>query len=163
MHKRMALGAAVIAVLLTTTPAVAQSVQTGTAPTVTATGTGQTRVTPKNRHSNASIAAAVDAARRASIAGALKEAHEYARDYAKAVGLKLGSVISVSDAQANSIGFYGPGPIVIGPFGPGQYCGTVQQLVGRPVKGQKPKFKKVHRCIVPRFAFTTLTVTYSAS
>ena len=23
--------------------------------------------------------------------------------------------------------------------------------------------KKVHRCIVPRFAFTSLTVTYSAS
>jgi hypothetical protein len=27
----------------------------------------------------------------------------------------------------------------------------------------KPKFKQVHRCIVPQFAYTTLTVTYSAT
>ena len=161
MHIRMAFGAALIAVILTTTPATAQPAQTATAPTVTATGTGQTRVTPKNRHSNASIAAAVDSARKASIAGALKEAHEYAQDYAKAVGLRLGSVISVSDAQTNGF-FYGPGPVGIGPFGPGQYCGTIQQVVGRPVNGHKPRFKKVHRCIVPRFAYTTLTVMYSA-
>ena len=161
MHIRMAFGAALIAVILTTTPATAQPAQTATAPTVTATGTGQTRVTPKNRHSNASIAAAVDAARKASIAGALKEAHEYAQDYAKAVGLRLGSVISVSDAQTNGF-FYGPGPVGIGPFGPGQYCGTIQRVVRRPVNGHKPRFNKVHRCIVPRFAYTTLTVTYSA-
>ena len=40
---------------------------------------------PKNRRSNASIAAAVDAARKASIGGALMEAHEYAIDYAQAM------------------------------------------------------------------------------
>ncbi len=90
------------------------------------------------------------------------EAHEYAIDYAQAVGVTLGNVISVSDAQTN--GPYGPGPYAaIGPFGPGQYCGTVRQVVGRPVKGQKPKLKKVHRCFVPRFASISLTVTYSAS
>ncbi len=163
MHKRMALGVALIAALLATTPAVAQPAPTSTAQTITATGTGQTRVKPKNRHSNASIVAAVDAARKASIAGALKEAHEYALDYAKAVGMTLGSVISVSDAQANGFAIYGPGPVVIGPFGPGRYCGTVSQPVGRPVDGQKPTLKKVHRCFVPSFAFTTLAVTYSAS
>ncbi len=76
--------------------------------------------------------------------------------------MTLGNVISVSDAQTNSV--YGPGPdAAIGPFGPGQCCGTVTQVVGRPLKGQKPKFKKVHRCVVPRFAFISLTVTYSAS
>ena len=94
MHKRMALGAAVLGVLLVTAPAVAAPAQSASGDTITATGTGQTRVVPKNRHSNASIAAAVDAARKASIAGALKEAHEYAVDYAKAVGMTLGSVIS---------------------------------------------------------------------
>jgi uncharacterized protein YggE len=153
-------GVAAIAILLGAMPAIAQSAPSSTGDTITATGTGQTRVMPKDRHRNASIAAAVDRAHKASIGGALKEAHEYAADYAKAVGLKLGSVISVSDA-AN--GFYGPGPLGIGPFGPGQYCGQIRRVVGRPVKGQKPRFKTVHRCIVPRFAYATLTVTYSAS
>jgi uncharacterized protein YggE len=162
MQRRLVLGAAVIVALLFATPAVAQPGQSQSGDTITATGTGQTRVLPKNRHSSASIAAAVDAARKASIAGALEEAHEYALDYAKAVGFTVGGVISVSDVQTN--GFYGPGPAAgIGPFGPGQYCGTVRQLVGRPVNGRKPTFRKVHRCFVPRFAYTTLSVTYAAS
>jgi uncharacterized protein YggE len=149
-----------IALLLGTTPAIAQPATSSTAQTITATGTSQTRVVPKNRNSNASIAAAVERAHRASIAGALKEAHEYAELYAKAVGMTLGSVISVSDAQN---GFYGPGPFAFGPFGPGRFCGTVTRVVGRPVRGQKPKLKRVHRCFVPQFAFATLTVTYAAS
>jgi uncharacterized protein YggE len=149
-----------IALLLGTTPAIAQPATSSTAQTITATGTSQTRVVPKNRNSNASIAAAVERAHKASIAGALKEAHEYAELYAKAVGMTLGSVISVSDAQN---GFYGPGPFAFGPFGPGRFCGTVTRVVGRPVRGQKPKLKRVHRCFVPQFAFATLTVTYAAS
>jgi Protein of unknown function (DUF541) len=162
MRIRTSLGAAVAGVLLVTPAAIAQPAGSSSGDTVTATGTAQGRVVPKDRHSNASIAKAVDRARKAAIAGALKEAHEYALDYASAAGLKLGGVVSVSDAQTN--GFYGPGPgLVIGPFGPGQYCGTTRQPIGRPVKGKPVKFKTVHRCFVPRFAFTTLTVTYSAS
>lgn len=153
------LGAVVLALLLATTPAVAQPATSSTAQTITATGTAQKRVAPKDRGSNASIAAAVEKAHKASIAGALKEAHEYAELYAKAVGMTLGSVISVSDAQN---GFYGPGNI-IGPFGADRFCGTVTRVVGRPVKGQKPKLKRVHRCFVPTFASATLTVTYAAN
>lgn len=163
MKRWMSLGAAMLAALVVTAPAVAQPGSSSTGSTITATGTGQSRVLPKNRHSNASIAAAVDAARKASIAGALSEAHEYALDYAKAVGLTLGNVIAVSDAQTSSP-YYGPGPFTqIGPFGPGQYCGTVTQPVGKPVKGQKLKLKRVHRCFVPRLAYISLAVTYSAS
>jgi uncharacterized protein YggE len=161
MNRRMVLGLAMLAALTVTTPAVAQPATTSSGDTITATGTGQALVKPKNRNSNASIAAAYDRARRGAIRQALKEAHEYAVDYAKAVRLTLGGVISVSDAQTN--GFYGYGPGAIGPFGPGQFCGTVRQPVGKPVPGQKPTLKTVHRCIVPRFAFTSLTVTYSAS
>jgi uncharacterized protein YggE len=160
MKRRMVSGVAAIVVLLGAAPAIAQPAQSSSGDTITATGTAQMRVVPKNRHSSASIAAAVDRAHKASIAGALTQAHEYAVDYANATGLKLGSVISVSDVQN---GFYGPGSLGIGPFGPGQYCGTIRQVVGRPVRGQKPKFKTVHRCIVPRFASATLSVTYSAS
>ncbi|HET6867775.1 MAG TPA: hypothetical protein VFH80_17795 [Solirubrobacteraceae bacterium] len=157
--RRGVLGAVVLALLLGTAPAIAQPATSSTTQTITATGTAQKRVVPKDRTSNASIAAAVEKAHKASIAGALKQAHEYAVLYAKAVGMTLGNVISVSDAQNGF--FYGPG--TIGPFGPGQFCGTVRRPVGKPVKGQKPKLKKVHRCFVPAFASASLTVTYAAT
>jgi hypothetical protein len=156
----MVLGAAIVAALMVAGPAVAQPALTASGDTVTATGTGQARVVPKDRNSNASISAAYDRARKAAVGSALKEAHEYAVQYAKAVRLKLGGVMSVSDAQASGF-YYGPG--ISGPFGPGQFCGTVRERVGTPAKGQKPTIKSVHRCFVPRFAFISLTVTYSAS
>ncbi len=130
---------------------------------VTATGTGQAKVTPKNRHNNASIVAAVDAARKAAVKGAIAEAKEYALQYAKAAGLTLGSVLSISDA-AN--GAYGPGPgVFFGPFGPNQYCGTIQQPVFKKVHGHRRfvRSKSVHTCIVPPLEFLTLSVTYNAS
>ena len=133
------------------------------AQTVTATGTGQSGVHPANRHDNASIVRAYDAARQAAIGGALTQAHEYALDYAKSVGLTLGTVMSVSDAQNSP--FYGPGPF-FGPFGPNKFCGTVRQPIFKKGKNRPRKVvrtKKVHRCIVPQFAFVTLTVTYAAS
>jgi uncharacterized protein DUF541 len=131
--------------------------------TVTATGTSQSAVHPQNRHNNASIASAYDAARKAAIGGALRDAHTYALAYAKGVGLTLGSVQSVSDAQ-NSV-FYGPGQF-ISPFGPNQFCGTLRQPIIKKERNGRRKVvgtKKVHRCIVPRSAFVTLTVTYSAT
>ncbi len=133
---------------------------------VTATGTGQVRVRPADRHSNASIAAAYQVARRASIVRALTDARQYALDYARHSGLTLGRVLSISDQQ-NGGAFYGPGPgpVFYGPFGPGQFCGTVRQPILKHIKhGEKViGFKKVHRCFVPPFAYTTLTVTYSGS
>ncbi|MBV8948789.1 MAG: SIMPL domain-containing protein [Solirubrobacterales bacterium] len=146
MQVRLVLGVAMVAALLVTTPAGAVPAPTSSGDTVTATGIGQAPVVPKNRLSNASIVAAVDRAHKAAIAAALKEAHEYALEYSKAVGLTLGSVISVSDAQSGPF-FYGPGPAIPGPFGLDKYCHTV---------------KKVHRCVVPPSDFATLTVTYSA-
>jgi hypothetical protein len=146
--------------VLAVAPATAAAAQTDT---VTATGNGQSVVHPKNRKNNASIVAAYDAARRAAIGGALKDARTYALAYAKGVGLTLGSVQSVSDAQ-NTV-FYGPGQFV-GPFGPNQFCGTLRQPIFKKEKNGRRKVvgtKKVHRCVVPRFAFVSLTVTYSAS
>lgn len=159
MSGRAVLAAAAAASLLAASPALGDT----EGKTVTATGTGQVRVKPKDRHSNASIVAAFDAARKAAIGGALSDAHEYALAYAHGVGLTLGGVISVSDAQTN--GFYGPfGPgTYFGPFGPNKFCGRTRQLLGRPAPGVKPTFKRVYRCFVPPFASTTLTVTYSAS
>jgi uncharacterized protein YggE len=130
---------------------------------VTATGTGQKAVHPKNRNNNASIVSAYDGARQAAIGGALKQARTFALAYAKGVGLTLGPVQSVSDAQ-NSV-FYGPGEFA-GPFGPNQFCGTLRQPIFKKEPNGRRKLvgsKKVHRCIVPRTAFVTLTVTYSAT
>ncbi len=147
--------------LLSAAPALAAPAS----PTViTATGTGQVRVRPADRHSNASIAAAYQAARKASITSALTAARRLAVDYAHHVGLTLGRLLSISDQQNNG-GPYGPGPVFFGPFAPGQFCGTVRQPILKHVKhGEKViGFKKVYRCFVPPFAFTTLTLTYTAS
>ncbi len=160
--RRWILSAAIAIALLPASSAFAQTTQT--ANTVTATGTGQARVRPANRHNNASIAAAYDIARKAAIASALSEAKEYASDYAAGVGMTIGSVISVSDAQNSFYGPYGPGQFQ-GPFGPGKFCGRerVPTKFKRTRFGRRPvAFKSVHRCIVPAFAYTTLTVTYSA-
>lgn len=159
MSMRRVLPAVVAAALIWAAPAVGQPTSSKS---VTATGTGQARVHPKNRHSSSSIAAAVDAARKAAITSALSDAKEYAADYANAAGLTLGDITSVSDVQTN--GFYGPGPgLFFGRFGPNKYCGTLRRVTVRPAPGQRPVFTRVHRCFVPPFAFTTLTVTFSAS
>lgn len=151
--------AAAVAALSVSAPASADQSKS-----VTATGAAQEKVTPRHPKSNASIAAAVDAARAKGIAGAIEDAHEYALKYAHAAGLTLGAITSVSDAQSNGFGYYGPGPF-IGPFGPNQYCGTVAQPVFKVVNGKRKRIrvKHVHRCFVPRFETTALTVTYSAS
>jgi len=147
--------------LLSAAPALAAPVSTSV---ITATGTGQVRVRPADRHSNASIAAAYQAARKASITSALSDARQYALDYAHHAGLTLGRLASISDQQNNG-GPGGPGPVFFGPFAPGQFCGTVRQPIFKHVKhGEKViGFKKVYRCFVPPFAFTTLTLTYTAS
>jgi hypothetical protein len=145
--------------LLAAVPAVAAQTSS-----VTATGTGQKRVLPKNRHSNGSIKTAYDAAQKAAIKGAISDAHKYALDYAHDVGLTLGPVTSVSDQQNG--GFYGPGTGgFLGPFGPGQFCGTERLPIFKQVNNRRKLvgFKKVHRCDVPKFAYITLTVTYAAT
>jgi hypothetical protein len=140
----------------------ASSAAAAQAGTITATGASQHAVHPSDRHNNASIASAYDAARKAAVGGALQQAHEYAVLYARAAGLTLGTVQSVSDVQNSP--FYGSGPF-LGPFGPDQFCGTVRQPIFKKGKNGKRKVvgtKKVHRCFVPGSASVTLTVTYSA-
>jgi uncharacterized protein YggE len=157
MSPRLLVLVPVVAALAGSAPAVADQ----TAKTVTATGNAEVKVVPKNRQSNASIKAAVEAAHRAGIADALHDAHGYALKYAKATGLTLASIVSVSDVPATGVGYYGPG----GPFGPNQYCGTIHRAIIKVVNGKRKVVgtKRVHRCIVPPFELTTLTVTYSAN
>jgi len=145
-------------------PAVAASSMPGS---VSATGTKLVKVAPTNRKSNSSIVAAVTAAQKAGINGALASAHDNAVRYAKASGLTLGTISSVSDVQNNNGGgVYGPygGGGFNGPFGPNQYCGIEHRPVFKTVhhKQKLVRVRKVHACIVPPYEATTLTVTYNA-
>ena len=158
MSPRSLVLVSVVAALTAAAPATADQGQS-----VTATGSAQIKVVPKDRKSNSSIAAAVDAAHQAGIPAAIKDAHGYAVKYAKAAGLTLGAILSVSDASNNNGFAYGPG--FYGLFGPNQYCGTVRRPILKVVDGKRKVVgtKKVHRCFVPPFAVTVLTVTYSAT
>lgn len=136
---------------------------------VTATGTKLVKVRPTDRESNSSIQAAVAAAQKAGINGALASAHANAVRYATAAELTLGTIISVSDAQnTNGGAFFSYGPYggggFSGPFGPNQYCGTERRPIFKIVNHRHKlvRFNKVHRCIVPPYQTTTLTVTYNA-
>jgi len=159
MSRRLLVLVGIVAGLTSAAPAVAAS-----STTVTATGTKLVRVTPSNRKSNSSIAAAVAIALKGGIDGALAAARENAVSYANATGLTLGAVVSVSDVQnnGNSFGPFGGG--FFGPFGPDQYCGIERRPVFRVVHRRRKlvRVRKFHACIVPPFEVTTLTVTYSA-
>lgn len=151
----------VAAALFVAAPALADQ-----AKSVTATGVGVAKVVPKNRHSNSSIATAVELAKEKGIADAIELARERAVEYAAETGLTLGPVISVSDVQSNGVGYPGFGPFgPFGPFPPNHYCGTVRQPVFKVVAGRRTlkSVKRVHRCFVPAFESSTMTVTYSAT
>lgn len=168
MSRRSLALAPMLAVLAVAVPAAAQAQAVTGTQSVTATGTAEIKVVPTNRHSNASIAAAVATAQKLAVPGALTAAHANALLYAQDAGLTLGAVLAVSDVQTGTI--FAGGPIVapgveIGPFGPGKYCGTERRPVFKRV-GKREKLvrtKKVHSCYVPGFASSTLTVTYSAT
>jgi hypothetical protein len=160
MFRRSLALAPVLAALIIAAPAAAQPTDS-----VTATGSAEVKVVPSNRHSNASIAAAVAAADQKSVPGALAAAHAKALLYAQDADLTLGAVLSVSDAQSGEVVIGVPPVDEVGPFGVGKYCGTVTRAVLRKVDGKEKVVhtKKVHTCDVPAYASSTLTVTYSAS
>jgi Protein of unknown function (DUF541) len=157
MSRRSLVLVPIVAALAAAAPATADQTKS-----VTATGAAQVKVAPKDRKSESSIRAAVEAARQAGIPAALKDAREYGVKYAKAAGLTLGAIVSVSDASNNGFA-YGPG--FYGPFGPNQFCGTIRQPVFKKVAGKRRVVgtKRVHRCFVPPFVATVLTVTYAAT
>lgn len=162
MSRRWLLAVSILTALALAAPAAADSTMT-----IAATGTGNVRVIPHDRKSNASIAAAYAAARRASVPAAFAQAHVFALRYAHAAGLTLGSIVAVSDAQnQNGPYFYGPGPS-FGPFGPGQFCHVFpahkQTRFGPGNKRTVVEVKRHRTCTVPQFGSTTLTVTYSAT
>ncbi len=163
MMRRWSVLAGLCLAIAAAVPAAAQTGSGATPATITATGTGRALVKPANRHSNSSISRAFEAASRASVPNAIRAAHTQALAYARALHLTLGPLMSVSDQSIP--GFYGPGGEFAGPFGPGRFCGIERRPIFKTVNGRRKVVgtKKLHRCIVPQFAFTTLALTYSAS
>jgi len=154
MQGRVFLAGAAVTVALAATPAAARESRSTR---IVATGIATVRVHPKNRHSNSSIRDAVKAADKIALKRAFRDGHKLALRYAKAEGLKLGRLISVSDTQEPS--GYGSGS----EFGPNKYCGKVRVPVGKQVYGQKPTLKTVRRCFVPPYIVTGIQLTYSAN
>ena len=144
----------VVAVLICVLAFASTAVAAGT---ITAVGSAQEKVTPKDPKDNKSIADAVEEAHKASIPAAIQEAKEEATALASASGLTLGAIQSVDENVNN--GFY-PGYGAIAPFGPGQFCGTVTRRVKR--HGHRVRVK-TRRCYVPQFVTTTVAVTFATT
>ena len=139
--------------------------------TVSAYGTGQVPVTPKNPKSESSIRAAVAAAQAKSLPLAVANARVSAQAIADAAGLTLGAVMTVQQ-QANPYlfgGFSGgivvaPGNGFTGPFN-GKFCGRVTRAVFKKVNGRRKVVRRVRerRCFVPGAVANTLEVTFHAA
>jgi hypothetical protein len=125
--------------------------------TITALGSGQVGVSPKNRNNNTSIARAVDAAQRAAIPLAIRDARRNALIIANASGLALGAIESVEQEVSPY------GPFIFSSFGPNRYCGITTRVIR---EGNPPKIvRRVRRrvCRVPPFAAVSILVTFQAT
>jgi hypothetical protein len=132
--------------------------------TITAVGTSQEKVAPKDPKDNDSINEAVEAAHKASIPAAIQDAREEATSLASSSGLTLGAIQSVDENVTSFPYAYGPYG-TIAPFGPGKYCGDItRSVLKRGKDGHRHRVHvKIHRCIVPQFVTTTLAVTFAAT
>jgi uncharacterized protein YggE len=132
--------------------------------TIVAGGTGQVTVTPKDRKSNDSIAAAVKNAYAAALPKAIADAREEAGELATAAGVTLGPLVTVSNVAAQP--FYGgffAGPEV-GTFGPGKFCGTVRTPIVHTTRSGRRRVvgtRSRHTCRVPSTITRSVTLTFA--
>jgi hypothetical protein len=132
--------------------------------TITALGSGQAKIKPADRHSNASIAKAVDEAYARAVPRAIADARADGQQLAAAANLVLGAIRSV-DENVSSIGYY-YGPPSPGPFGPDTYCQTIRRVIHRRDRSGRLHVIRTKRrkvCHVPPFATATLAVTFEAA
>lgn len=153
-----------VAVTALVVPAPAALAQQGTPEhTVATQGLASVRVTPpRDRHHEAPIRAAVEAAEDKALPRAVADARSKATQLAKLVGLTLGPVVAISDTPASP---YGPFGAFYGTFGPDRFCGTIRTAVfktnsaGKRVRvGTRAR----HTCRVPATVTAAVTVTFAA-
>lgn len=160
---RASLALAVLPLAVATSSAAAQSPAPANQGTITAIGSASVRPVPVDAKSNASIAAAVAAARHAAIPRALGDARSRAQLLADAGGLKLGALVGIADATASPFFFspYGQD----GTFGPGKYCGLVSHYRTTRKNGvfHRKLISRSRSCRVPRQVTATEAVTFATS
>jgi hypothetical protein len=144
-------------------PATAQA--QAPAKSVTALGTAPAKVTPKNRRSNASIKAALEAADVVARPKALAAARERAAELAQTGGLVLGGIVAVSDVPASPFGPFNSYALQ-GTFGLGKFCGVVRVYHTR--RDSNGRIRRVpgrrHRvCRFPSQISVSLSVTFAAT
>ena len=146
------------AVAVTAAPAAAQ--QPAVERTVTAVGNGVARVRPADRHDNASIRKAVNAAKRKVLPRALADARRDAGRLAAGSGLALGEIVAVAETPP-AFSFYDD---TAGFFGPGRYCGRIRVSVLRRINGERRRVVRTRRvCRFPSSVTTAVSVTYAAT
>jgi hypothetical protein len=157
---------------------------------ISVTGSGDADVKPQNAKDNASIVAAVDAARTTAARAALDDARKQAERLAAAAGVKLGAVVAISEVQPDSFGLPGIpfparppvrgravpvpalpvqaapvpfGPLQLSPFGKDRYCANVRRPVFRRKDGRRRRTgsRQVRSCIVPGRVTTQVEVTFA--
>jgi hypothetical protein len=131
--------------------------------TVTAIGTGITRVRPADRHDNTSIRRAVRRATTRALPRAIADAKRDASALADGYGLVLGAVVSVAETPPSPFGGFGYGE-PDGTFGPGRYCGRIRRSVIRRIDGRRRRVVRSRRiCSFPTQVTSSVTVTYAAA
>ncbi len=161
MHSRLLALAALGASLALPTVAGAQAPVP--AATVEAYGTGSVKPVPKDEKSNTSIAASVQVAQDKALPRAVADARTQAQELARAAGLTLGALTSVSNDSQPSPFFTPYGQE--GTFGPGRYCGTVRTPRYKTVNGKRVRVGTRTRrsCRVPTTVTRTVKLTYAAA
>ena len=129
-------------------------------------GTGQV-VPTRVPQSSASIAAAVEAARRAALPRAIGNGRGRAAALASVSGLTLGPLLAIAETASLSNVFPYPSPYgENGTFGPGRYCGTIRRSTyTRDAAGNRKRTgsRSVRSCRIPREVTKTVTMTFAAS
>ena len=148
-----------VALALAAAPAHAQQPAT----TLTANGIGEAKPDPENRKSDASIRKAVAEANAQALPKAIDNARAHAAELAKAAGMTLGPLVSISDAPNNGYPFfYGQN----GTFGNGHFCGQVRRTrtVVRNGVRRRVAAKGTRRvCRVPGEIYATVSLTFSVT
>jgi uncharacterized protein YggE len=132
--------------------------------TLIAAGQGAVKVTPKDRDSNASIVAAVNAANAKALPLAIKDARTQAAQLATAAGVTLGALVTVSNSAPVTGPFYGPYYPVTGTFGPNQFCGKVTTRPSHIDKSGKRVFGKPRTrrtCRIPATIQRSVQLTFA--
>jgi len=129
--------------------------------TVVSTASAQAKVVVPARKSDATIEAAVRAARRRALPQAVSAARAEAAALAQAAGLRAGAIVGIR-RDSSPLGYWDQDA---GRFGPGTWCGRVYGGAKRVRRadGTTRRIARFHHgCPVPKNASLRVTLTFAA-